>query len=249
MTSQGTATATAAAASSPPSMTQSTTTVNNAHPAVLTDGCPRIERQEGDHPLQTAWAFWYDQKLRPKVTAGASDAVTEYRSNLHKLCVFDSVEGLWKLYCHLKRPSSLDLNVNMYFFRDGPSNIPMWEAYPHGGCWILKVKKRKDGQVSVLGKMWQDLVIAAVGEAFEEPDVVGISVCIRRNEDLLSVWNADNRNPDIRFNIGEKLKRILDLEPATIIEYKNHSESMQDRSTFRNAKPYVFAAAAEPAKN
>jgi translation initiation factor 4E len=90
--------------------------------------------------------------------------------------------------------------------------------------------------------MWQDLIIAAIGEAFEEPDIVGISVCIRRNEDLISVWNGDNRNDDIRFHIGEKMKQILDLEPSTIIEYKHHAESMQDLSTFRNAKPYVFAA-------
>ena len=95
--------------------------------------------------------------------------------------------------------------------------------------------------------MWQELVVGAIGEAFEEPDVVGVSVCIRKNEDLLSVWNADNRNEEIRFHIGEKLKQILDLEPATIIEYKHHAESMQDKSTFRNAKPYVFAAAEPPA--
>lgn len=210
--------------------------------------CPRIECQEGDHPLQTGWGFWYDVKQRPRSGSNPTEAAGEYRSNLRKICSFNSVEGLWKVYCHLKRPSALDVNVNLHLFRDGPQNMPMWEAYPHGGCWILKIKKRKDGNISVLGKMWQDLVIATVGEAFEEPDVVGISVCIRKNEDLLSVWNADNRNDEIRFQIGERLKKILDLEPATIIEYKHHAESMQDRSTFRNAKAYVFAAAAEPSK-
>jgi translation initiation factor 4E len=209
--------------------------------------CPRIEKQEGDHLLQTGWAFWYDQKqrLHSSKPPGTAESVTEYRGHLHKLCSFDTVEGLWKIYCHMKRPSALDLNANLYLFRDGANNMPMWEAYPNGGCWILKVKKRKDGNISVLGKMWQDLVIAAVGENFEEPDVVGISVCIRRDQDLLSVWNADNRNEEIRFQIGEKLKEILELEPATIIEYKHHAESMQDRSTFRNAKPYVFAAASK----
>lgn len=94
--------------------------------------------------------------------------------------------------------------------------------------------------------MWQDLVIACLGENFDEPDVVGISVCIRRNEDLLSVWNTDNRNDAIRFRIGEKLKEILDLEASTVIEYKHHAESMQDFSTFRNAKAYVFAATTSP---
>lgn len=204
--------------------------------------CPAVERLEGDHPLQTGWVFWYDKKQRYDPTK----PVDEYKSNLQKIASFDTVESFWKLYCHLKRPSGLDLNVNLYLFRDGAGQIPMWEAYPRGGCWILKVKKRRDSEASVLGKMWQELVIAAIGECFEEPDVVGVSVCIRKNEDLLSVWNADNRNDEIRFRIGEKLKQILDLEASTIIEYKHHSESMQDRSTFRNAKPYVFAAAEVP---
>ena len=38
------------------------------------------------------------------------------------------------------------------------------------------------------------------------------------------------------------MKEVLDLEPSTVIEYKAHSESMQDLSTFRNTKAYVFAA-------
>ena len=102
--------------------------------------------------------------------------------------------------------------------------------------------KKKTTGPSVLGKMWQDLVLAMIGEQFEEPDVVGISVCIRKAEDLISVWNTDNRNEEIRFKIGEKLKEVLDLEPTTVIEYKAHAESMQDLSTFRNTKAYVFAA-------
>lgn len=119
---------------------------------------------------------------------------------------------------------------------------PMWESYPRGGCWILKIRKKKESGASVLGKMWQEMVFATIGECFEEPDVAGISVCIRRMEDLISVWNVDNRNDEIRFRIGEKMKQVLDLEPSTVIEYKHHAESMQDMSTFRNAKAYVFAA-------
>eukprot|EP01038_Epipyxis_sp_PR26KG_P015142 gene15142-20394_t len=198
----------------------------------------RIPREADDHPLQTAWAFWFDKKMSWK-----KNETTEFKNNLQKIGSFDTVEGFWKLYCYLKRPSVLDSNINLYLFRDGPGLMPMWEAFPNGGCWILKVKKRKDSGASVLGKIWQEMVIAAIGEGFEEPDVVGISVCIRKNEDLISVWNCDNRNDEIRFRIGEKMKQILDLEPSTIIEYKHHSDSLQDMSTFRNAKAYVFAAA------
>jgi hypothetical protein len=36
------------------------------------------------------------------------------------------------------------------------------------------------------------------------------------------------------------MKEILELEPSTVIEYKHHAVSMQDFSTFRNAKAYAF---------
>ncbi|CAM9566847.1 unnamed protein product, partial [Hapterophycus canaliculatus] len=111
-----------------------------------------------------------------------------------------------------------------------------WQRYPNGGCWILRIRK-KAGQTntSVLGKMWQDLVLAVIGEMFEEPNVVGIGMAIRSREDLLSVWNEDNSNDKVRFNIGERLKQVLDLEPSTLIEYKHHQTAMQDMSTFRYA--------------
>ena len=188
---------------------------------------------DNDHKLESPWAIWYDKKTPFRQVDPIS-----YRSKLVKIGSFDTIESFWKLYVHMKRPSSLELNVNLYLMRDGSNHAPLWEAYPRGGCWILKVKKKVDG-FSVLGKMWQDLVFATIGEAFEEPDVVGISLCIRKNEDLISVWNSDSRNPDIKFNIAESMKKILDLEPDTVIEFKYHAESMKDLSTFRNAKAYV----------
>eukprot|EP01036_Dinobryon_divergens_P057857 gene57857-77206_t len=134
------------------------------------------ERSEGDHSLQTSWAFWYDKKQHRKQQSD------EFRASLHKLGSFDTVESFWKMFVYLKRPSKLENNVNLYLFRDGPNIAPMWECFPSG-------------------KMWQDMVFATIGDLFEEPDVVGVSVSIRSREDLISVWNADNRNEEIRFRI------------------------------------------------
>ena len=104
----------------------------------------RMDRSPDDHVLNGAWSFWYDKKQSKK----SGDATSEFRQRLHKIGTFDTVEGFWKLYCYLKRPSSLDINVNLYLFRDGPRIAPMWEAFPRGGCWILKVKKKKDSGTS-----------------------------------------------------------------------------------------------------
>jgi len=114
----------------------------------------------------------------------------------------------------------------------------MWESFPAGGCWILKVKKK----ANILARLWEQLCIAVVGEQFEEPDIVGIALSIRSKEDVLSVWLRDSSNNAARIKCGEKLTDVLELGDGTALEYKNHSTSMKDRSTFRNARPYVFAA-------
>jgi translation initiation factor 4E len=91
-------------------------------------------REEGEHPLQTSWSFWYDKKQSRKTNTN------EFRERLHKLGSFDTIESFWKLYLHLKRPSALEVNVNLYLFRDGPNIAPMWEAFPRFNSIIKRFK-------------------------------------------------------------------------------------------------------------
>lgn len=84
---------------------------------VTTTTFAKIEKEAGNHPLQTAWCFWYDKKQSKRTDT------SEFRGQLHKIGTFDTVEGFWKLYCYLKRPSVLETNVNLYLFRDGPQHM------------------------------------------------------------------------------------------------------------------------------
>lgn len=154
---------------------------------------------------------------------------------MKKLGTFDSVESFWRHYVCMKRPSALQQDMNMYCFRAGEA--PMWEKYPNGGVWILKLKKGS----GVASKLWQDLLLGAIGEAFGEPSVVGVTLALRNKEDLLGVWNADNSNPVVRFAIGEKLQKLLSLPTErTLIEYKFHAMSITDKSSYVNADAFVF---------
>ena len=95
------------------------------------------EEQEAEHPLHTSWSFLYDKKIPKKTDFGT------YQSNLHKLGSFDTVEEFWRHYVHVKRPSQLQRDTSLYLFRNIEGYKPMWEAFPNGGCWILKIKKGK----------------------------------------------------------------------------------------------------------
>ena len=105
-------------------------------------------------------------------------------------------------------------------------------------------KDTRDGNKKnpVLSKLWETLLFGTVGEHFEESDVVGCVLAIRPKEDILSIWNKDNEaNPNVRFQIGEKLKALLTLDDNSTIEYKDNQSSLRDKSSFRNARPYMFA--------
>ena len=44
-------------------------------------------------------------------------------------------------------------------------------------------------------------LFSTIAELFEEPNVVGVTMAIRSKNDMLSIWNKDNFNADVRFLI------------------------------------------------
>jgi translation initiation factor 4E len=80
------------------------------------------------------------------------------------------VEQFWELLRWLKPVTSLARDSSYHIFRR--SAKPMWENFVHGGCVIIKLKKNGEG----IDSCWQTLVAAAIGEWFEEPQIVGVGV-------------------------------------------------------------------------
>lgn len=185
----------------------------------------------GEVPLETPWAFWHDRKSSMRKESD------EYIEGLKKLGTFNTIEGFCRHYAYLLRPNEFPKDHNLLMFRAGYK--PMWEEFPEGGCWIIRVKRK--GSQGYVNRAWERLLLSCIGEAFDMPDVVGCVLSTRLKDDVISVWNTSNvSNPDARFRIGERLKEILDLDMNTLIQYKDHMQSLQDYSTYRNAKQYMF---------
>jgi len=110
----------------------------------------------------------------------------------------------------------------------------MWETFPKGGCFIIKIEKRTGS----LDKMWEELLFALIGELFADPNVVGAEVSIRSREDGLAVWTKTNQ-PQLRLAIGEKLKLLLSHND---VMFKNNSASIKDRSTYKNVQKILVAS-------
>ncbi len=101
---------------------------------------------------------------------------------------------------------------------------------------MVKIKKNP----ALLDRLWEQLVLAAICELFEEPNVVGVVLSIRSKEDVLSVWNRVSSNQRAKLAIGEKVKQILHLGPRSIIQYKHNKLSIKDGSTFRNTRLFII---------
>ncbi|CAD7927931.1 unnamed protein product [Amoebophrya sp. A120] len=160
---------------------------------------------------------------------------TAYHNRTTELGTFETVEEFFRYYCFLHRPSELKKDRSLSCFRQG--HRPAWEDYPQGGCWIVRVN-RVPGETQKLNRMWEALLFALVGEEFATPEVVGCMVSTRK-VDLLQLWV---RHSAAKMTIGETLKQVLDLDEHALIEYKDHADSIQDKSTFTNAKNYMFVA-------
>jgi translation initiation factor 4E len=203
-----------------------------------------VECAEGEHELQTPWSWWFDKKMK---TNGADLTAEAFKANFQHLGTVHSVEQVLRYYKNLAKPSALPNDTNLHLMRF--NTYPMWESFPLGGCWLIKFTKQKAAKGaenlehynSAIDYIWEKLVYSAIGEAFADPEMIGVGLSIRPKGVVLSVWNL-NQTDSSKFAIGEKVKEIAQNQPFFTLEYKYHDHSMRDRSSFRNARPYIIVA-------
>lgn len=86
----------------------------------------------------------------------------------------------------------------------------------NGGKWVLRLRK------GLADRLWEDLVIAVIGDQFDVEDgICGCVLSVRGSEDILSVWNRDERDAEAKARIRDGIRKALNLPPATIMEYKS----------------------------
>ncbi|CAG2062015.1 unnamed protein product [Timema podura] len=58
-------------------------------------------------------------------------------------------------------------------------------------------------------------------------EICGAVVSIRFQEDIISVWNKTASDLSTNNRIRDTLRRVLNLPPNTILEYKSHNDSLK----------------------
>jgi len=174
------------------------------------------------HPLRRTWVFWFHH--RPP-----GNKVTNYEDGIKRIANFGSIESFWSLWTHLQVPSLLTPTTDYLLFHSGVRR-PVWEDPLNitGGKWILRLRK------GLADRLWEDLVMAVIGDQFDA-EICGCVLSVRTGEDIISVWNRDGNEQAAVGRIKDTIKKVLNLPPNTIMEYKSNNDSLHDRSSFRHA--------------
>jgi translation initiation factor 4E len=139
----------------------------------------------------------------------------------------EQVESFWSLWTHLAPPSALQPTTDYLLFHTGIRR-PVWEDPLNitGGKWIIRLRK------GVTDRLWEDLVLAVIGDQFDEcggdqpkvpsstghgtgeangveeedgihyPEICGCTISVRQNEDIISLWNRY----EVDFKVREKIR-------------------------------------------
>uniref|UniRef100_A0A915EIS0 eIF-4F 25 kDa subunit n=1 Tax=Ditylenchus dipsaci TaxID=166011 RepID=A0A915EIS0_9BILA len=168
------------------------------------------------HPLQSRWALWYLKGDRTK----------DWEDCLKRVSLFDTVEDFWRiLYNHIQPASGLTWGSDFYLFKEGIK--PMWEDENNvnGGRWLVIVDKHKRAQK--LDNYWLELMMAIVGEQFEEygDQICGAVVNVRQKGDKVALWTRDSSQDAVNLRIGQIIKEKLELPDSEPIKYEVHKDS------------------------
>ncbi|KAG6852802.1 hypothetical protein C0991_009078 [Blastosporella zonata] len=160
------------------------------------------------------WVFWFRQQRAP------GNKITSYEDGIKKISAFSSAESFWSLWTHLSPPSALQPTTDYLLFHTGIRR-PVWEDPLNisGGKWIIRLKK------GVADRIWEDLVLAIIGDQFDEcrnaeehevagnwddksdasasewPEICGCTISVRQSEDIVSLWNRLDADPKVREKI------------------------------------------------
>ncbi|KAG9392168.1 Translation Initiation factor eIF- 4e [Carpediemonas membranifera] len=169
--------------------------------------------QSDIHGFQSTWVTYYN-KRDTKV-----DAPSEYKENLSNVASISSVEDFNAVFSQMKRPSDLEKDDNVHIFREG--SLPLWESLPNGGTFSVKIRRQQELTVN---HIWEAVAAAAMGEVFEEPGIIGVTVHVRAKDDSVMVWLDDARDGKVRQRVQEKIKNLLGVDT---VDYKANVASMK----------------------
>ena len=102
-------------------------------------GRPGLPANDGRHPLESGWRFWYESAANggePHTPEGAGKNGTG--GKVEKVAPFATLEDFWIQYAHLRPPSALPRGTSLYLLRDAPELTPASKSVTACDRWVLQ---------------------------------------------------------------------------------------------------------------
>lgn len=156
--------------------------------------------------LENEWCFW-----TTKNTGG------EFHDRMEMFASFKTVSEFWKIYLHLKRPSTLEERTDLFLFKKGI--FPEWEDENNikGGSVLCRIQK----EVSDI--IWERLLLGVIREGFGN-GLCGVVFATRRSDNVISAWIKSDED----INLTKKaFCTILEAKTEGLLEYRKHEVSLK----------------------
>eukprot|EP00039_Didymoeca_costata_P007866 m.104696 g.104696 ORF g.104696 m.104696 type:complete len:339 (+) comp13853_c0_seq1:321-1337(+) len=156
----------------------------------------------GQHELDRAWTWWFDDRPKRKVPANWS-----YEDAIKPLGFPRTLEAFWRYANALIPPSELDATSrpNYHFFQHGIK--PMWEdeANKDGGKWVINCSKDR----SLSDKWWNLILLGLVGELLDAShEITGAVFSRRPRGDRIEVW-LRGKDSNMALGVGKRILQLL----------------------------------------
>ena len=177
--------------------------------------------------LNSEWTFWYASRKE-------KDHHIPYENRLTEISTFSDLRSFLQTYIYLKNVKDIPRNADISLFKKG--YLPLWENCPDFGYWFHRFNEEEEKDVNY---QWEKIVFALIGEQFNEANILGSVLSIRGRETIIQLWFNYFGYEQIKDNVFEKFKKILGFDNQ-IIYFKDNKQSIQDKSSLRNAQKYKY---------
>lgn len=119
-------------------------------------------------------------------------------SGFKKIYTIDTIDSFWTLFNNWSELGGINYK-HFFIMKDGVN--PIWEdpKNKNGGCWSFKVNHQTSTE------LWENISIYLVTEKISEQEIVGISICLKKNNNIvIKIWNTDSKQNSLSM-INEKL--------------------------------------------
>ncbi|CAI5756288.1 unnamed protein product [Candida verbasci] len=178
------------------------------------------ENFNSKHPLNNKWTLWY--------TKPQTNKSEQWHELLKPVITFASVEEFWGIYNSIPQANQLPLKSDYHLFKEGIR--PEWEDDQNSKGGKFQYSFNKKEVQSIISDLWLRGLLALIGETIEEEEnlVNGIVLNVRKSNIRIGLWVANVQDLDSLKSIGEKLKKILQLNENSKLELTSHDEKIKD---------------------